>query len=75
MLTGLSPAGARPLLWPSESRRAALAGTVDEISDRFGRQTIGYGSAGFRRRQRWDMRRELLSPAATTRWDQLLTVR
>lgn len=75
MLTGLSPAGARPLLWASENRRSALAGTVEEISDRFGRQAIGYGPTGFRHRQRWDMRRELLSPAATTRWDQLLTVR
>lgn len=76
MLTGLTPAGTRPLLWASvDGRRPALAAVVDEISDRFGRQAIGYGPSGFRARQRWDMRREQLSAAATTNWDQLLTVR
>jgi DNA polymerase V len=76
LLTGLTPAGTRPLLWASaDGRRPALAAVVDEISDRFGRQTIGYGPSGFRARQRWDMRREQLSAAATTNWDQLLTVR
>ncbi|MCA0252631.1 MAG: Y-family DNA polymerase [Actinobacteria bacterium] len=75
LLTGLSPAGAQPTLWqPPNPARERLAAAVDQISDRFGRHSIGYGPAGLGPR-RWDMKRERLSPAGTTRWDQLLTVR
>lgn len=75
MLTGLSPAGAQPVLMPTSDRRPALAEVVDEISNRFGPTSIGYGPTGFRGRQRWDMRRGHLSRAATTNWSQLLAVR
>ena len=76
LLTGLAPAGSQPLLWgepdPASSR---LAAAVDEVATRFGKASIGYGPTGLRAAPRWQMRREKLSPAATTRWDQLLTVR
>jgi len=48
---------------------------MDQVADRFGNQAVGWGPAGLRTPRRWDMRRERLSPAATTRWDPLLTVR
>lgn len=76
LLTGLSPAGATPQLWPGEEpTRLRLADTVEEISARYGRSAIGWGSTGMRGRSRWDMRRERLSPAGTTNWNELLTVR
>lgn len=76
LLTGLSPAGATPQLWPGEPpARIKLADAVDEISTRYGRTAIGWGPAGIRERRRWDMRRERLSPAGTTNWRELLTVR
>lgn len=76
LLTGLSPAGATPQLWPGEPpERLELADVVDEISARYGRNAIGWGPTGLRGRRRWDMRRERLSPAGTTNWNELLTVR
>lgn len=76
LLTGLSPAGATPQLWPGETpSRLRLADAVDEIAARYGRAAIGWGPTGLRGRRPWDMRRERLSPAGTTNWDELLTVR
>jgi DNA polymerase V len=76
LLTGLTPAGAQPLLWGEpDAARARLAAAVDDVAARFGKAAIGYGPTGLRSAPRWQMRREKLSPAATTRWDQLLTVR
>lgn len=75
LLTGLSPAGARPVLWESDDPSGTLAGVVDEISSRYGHGVIGYGPTGLRGRRRWDMRRDLIGPSATTRWAELLPVR
>jgi DNA polymerase V len=76
LLTGLSPTGATPQLWPGEApSRLRLVAAVDEITARYGRRVLGWGPTGLRDRQRWDMRRERLSPAGTTKWEQLLTVR
>jgi DNA polymerase V len=76
LLTGLSPAGASPQLWPGETpSRLRLAAAVDEVTTRYGRAAVGWGLTGLRGRRRWDMRRERLSLAGTTHWDELLTVR
>jgi len=76
LLTGLSKAGAQRLLWGEpDPARARLNSAVDDIAARFGKAAIGYGPTGLRTAPRWQMRREKLSPAATTSWDQLLTVR
>lgn len=84
LLTGLAPAGAQPVLSRltegTYHRRTAgeleqLAAAVDELGRRYGRQAIGYGPAGIRAGNRWDMRRERLSRAGTTRWEELLTAR
>lgn len=76
LLTGLTPAGAQPTLWPgTDPNREQLAAIVDQISSRHGRNVIGYGSNGLRGRPRWEMRRDLLSPAGTTSWSDLLTAR
>lgn len=82
LLTGLVPAGAQASLWQSDepgahgtAQRERLAEALDRVSQRFGREIIGFGPSGLRGPKPWDMRRDLLSPAATTRWSDLLTVR
>jgi DNA polymerase V len=73
LLSALSPAGSTPPLFPV-GVNAALADACDAITARYGYGTIGHGSTGLRNDRPWAMRREHLSPAVTTRWDQLLTV-
>jgi DNA polymerase V len=46
--------------------------TLDEINQKFGRSTIRLCSEGQSRD--WRMKREKLSPAYTTRWDELPSV-
>lgn len=76
MLTGLSPAGQQPVLWPGDNPQHPLLNTaVDAVARRYGRAALGWGPTGLRAPQKWDMRREHLSPAGTTDWSQLLTVR
>jgi DNA polymerase V len=76
LLTALLPAGANPPLWnTADPALARLTTAVDKVWARYGRQVLGHGSAGLRTPRRWEMRRELLSPAGTTRWEELLTVR
>lgn len=76
-LTGLSPAGAQAVLWdePDQPARERLAAAVDDLGRRYGRGVVGWGVTGLRGRQRWDMRREMLSPARTTDWEHLFTAR
>jgi DNA polymerase V len=64
-----------PGLWTDPARDDALADTLDAVTARFGRGAIGVGAAGLRRRSRWAMRQQHLSPAYTTRWDQLAVAR
>lgn len=76
LLTGLTPAGQQPTLTIApDAARARLADTIDQITIRHGRHSLGYGPTGLRAPRPWDMRREYLSQAGTTRWDQMLTVR
>lgn len=76
LLTGLTTAGAQPPIWDDrDPGRLRLAASVDDITDRFGKHAIGFGATGLRAAPRWQMKRERLSPRATTDWDQLLTAR
>ena len=75
MLTDLAPAGSQPHLWADPDRPDDPIPTlIDRINHRHGHGLIGYGAAGLRRHRPWSMRREMLSPHYTTRWDQLLDV-
>lgn len=54
---------------------AATYGTVlDEIATKFGEESLGLGVAGLRHRRAWTMKRDMVSPRATTHWDELITV-
>lgn len=75
MLTDLAPTGSQPHLWADPDRPDDPIPTlIDRINHRHGPGLIGYGAAGLRRHRPWSMRREMLSPHYTTRWDQLLQV-
>jgi len=58
-----------------DEKRDRLLDTIDTVNDRFGRGSIGVGTAGVRAGKRWNMQRGNLSPACTTRWDVLPAVR
>ena len=73
MLCGLEPERRRQgslLVDPErEKRSAALMQTMDWINERWGRGSLRPLATGFD--LNWRMRREKLSPAWTTRWDEL----
>ncbi|SKA14692.1 Y-family DNA polymerase [Novilysobacter spongiicola] len=60
-----------------DPRSAKLMAVMDQANRRFGRGSMSLASAARRPGQspKWAMRQESLSPAYTTRWDQLLKVR
>ena len=57
---------------PDDARSISRMHAVDELNARFGRGTIGFGTAG--ERQVWRLRREFISPRYTTDWNGLLRV-
>lgn len=59
-----------PADWRGSSR---VMETVDHVNRKFGTGTLFYASGGIDRP--WGMRRELLSPAYTTRWDEIPVIR
>ncbi|MCA0188476.1 MAG: DUF4113 domain-containing protein, partial [Proteobacteria bacterium] len=77
LLSGLESAGRRQgslLADPKrEARAAALMAAMDQINDRWGRGSVRPLATGFG--GDWRMRREKLSPAWTTRWDEVPAVR
>jgi DNA polymerase V len=54
-------------------RSKALMKAMDAVNSRYGRGTLHVAGQGIR--QRWQMRREKLTPRYTTCWDELLTVK
>lgn len=58
-----------------DPRSAAIMQALDKANGRFGRGSLGFASSGWRARPTWGMRQANLSPAYTSRWDQLLRVR
>lgn len=55
-------------------RREKLMSVLDRANEKWGRGTMGIGSAGVRSPRAWTMRREMLSPCYTTDWNQLREV-
>ena len=77
LLTDLSPAGWNTALEPFEftHEKRNVTETMEAISERFGETAIGLGYGGFAQPPSWQMKREILSPRATTHWEELATVR
>ena len=77
MLTDLRPADGQqalePFRFPHEER--GIAELIDRVPRRAGRDAVGLGWGGFRPGPQWRMNSGMLSPRATTNWDELLTAR
>ncbi|RBP98101.1 ImpB [Bifidobacterium aemilianum] len=67
----------------ADQDRHGLGMVLDEVNHRFGAARVGIGYGGIRGQGKgdedtgasWTMRRELLSPRSTTRWDEMAVVR
>jgi DNA polymerase V len=69
-LLDLSDAGTPQLALFSKTRdNTTLMNVMDQINAVWGRGTLRSAAEGTRRE--WKMKRERMSPAYTTRWDQL----
>lgn len=73
MLQEISPVASHAVLEPfaPELDDRNVGATLDSIAKRFGHSAIGVGLGGLRDAPAWSMRREMLSPRATTNWDEL----
>jgi len=61
-------------IFGTQPTRAPSAAVVDDIAAKFGEDTLGLGLAGLRTRRAWTMKRDMISPRATTHWDELAVV-
>ncbi|WP_415853498.1 Y-family DNA polymerase [Sinomonas sp. G460-2] len=77
MLTDLRPATGQQALEPFRYRHEeqGIATLIDQIQKRIGKDMLGLGHGGLRPGPQWRMRRDMLSPRATTHWDELATVK
>jgi DNA polymerase V len=81
MLLDLAPKGAEQLALfdappiVAEDRRSNAMQVMDAVNARWGRGTLGIGSAGLQGARGWSMQRRLLSPRYTTQWGELPTAR
>src|SRR5271170_8053276 len=53
---------------PDDARSIRRMRAIDELNARFGRGTVGFGTAG--ERHGWGLRREFISPRYTTEWNE-----
>ncbi len=60
----------------SRSHNERLMETLDALNDRYGRGTLSVASAGAAHRAKaWTMKQDRRTPAYTTRWEDIPTVR
>lgn len=57
-----------------DPRSKAMMEMMDKVNRKFGRGTLGLAASGWRDKPKWAMSQKSLSPAYTSRWDQLLRV-
>jgi DNA polymerase V len=75
ILTNLSARGSHALLdvFDTAFDTKNLGATIDAVTRRHGRVSVGLGLAGIRAGPVWTMKRVALSQRATTHWDKLAT--
>ncbi len=76
MLTDLRPADVhRPLeMFRHAHEEAGVAELIDKVQRKTGREALGLGWGGIKPGPSWTMKRDMLSPRATTHWDELVLV-
>lgn len=75
-LTDLSPQGAQPAfdLFAEPQQDKGLGPLLQQVREKSGTDSIGIGRGGMRTAAEWEMRREMMSPRYTTRWEEMLEV-
>lgn len=75
-LTDLSPAGLQPALdlFAEPQQHSGLGPLLQRVQEKAGADSIGMGRGGLRSAAEWEMRREMMSPRYTTRWEEMLVV-
>lgn len=77
LLTDLLPAGIHlplePFRQPHEDR--GIAQLMADVQRKAGREALGLGWGGMRPGPSWQMKRDMLTPRATTHWNELVTAR
>ncbi len=58
---------------PLDEKRQRAQSCLDSINTKFGKEVLTYAAAGIERP--WKMQRNLCSPAYTTCWDEILTIK
>ncbi|WP_239437857.1 Y-family DNA polymerase [Arthrobacter alpinus] len=73
MVTDLRPTGNQSPLEPFENphEERHIGQLLEDVSKKYGRGSIGLGSAGIKGGPDWSMKRDMLSPRYTTHWDEL----
>jgi DNA polymerase V len=61
-------------IFGTEPTPFAAGAVLDSIAAKYGQENLGLGLAGLKTNRAWTMRREMVSPRATTHWDELITV-
>ena len=62
-------------IFGTEPTPFAAGAVLDSITAKYGADTLGLGLAGLKSNRAWTMRREMVSPRATTHWAELATVK
>lgn len=77
LVTDLRPAAGQSMLpgFTSEMVDRGIATLIEDIAQTHGRDLVGLGHGGLRAGVDWQMRRDMLSPRATTHWDELAIVK
>lgn len=75
-LTDLSPRGAQPAfdLFAEPQQDKGIGPLLQQVREKSGTDAIGMGRGGMRTAAEWEMRREMMSPRYTTRWEEMLEV-
>lgn len=73
MVTDLRPTGNQsPLeLFENPHEERHIGQLLEDVSKKYGRGSIGLGSAGIKGGPDWSMKRDMLSPRYTTHWNEL----
>lgn len=77
MVTDLRPSGnQKPLeLFENPHEERHIGQLLEDVSQKYGRGSIGLGAGGVKGGPDWTMKRDMLSPRYTTHWDELLLVK
>lgn len=77
MVTDLRPTGTQaPLeLFENPHEEKHIGQLLEDVSQKYGRGSIGLGAGGVKGGPDWTMKRDMLSPRYTTHWDELLLVK